>query len=244
MINYSGSSTTLWGYPIHLGKYPDILNWCKQTLKFPGFKRIVTINPHIISDCETDPELKKWIQTADLTIPDGNGICWALKKKCNIQQTPLTGIQLTLDLLNDGVSVYLVGAAPTIPEKAATYIARHYPKSVVLGYHHGFMAHGDWEKVAIDIEHKKPDIILVGMGFPKQEYFIQFLSKKLSYGIAIGVGGVIDVLAGEVQWAPVWIRKIKMEWIYRGIKQPKRIKQWGKLIKFIKKVLLSKKSPR
>lgn len=238
MTQSSSYKVKLWEYPINTGSYTTMIQWCKQTLKYPGFKRIVTINPHIIIDCETDPELQTWVTAADLIIPDGNGICWALKKREQVSQPPLTGIQLTIDLLKEGVSIYLVGAAPKVPERAALHIARYYPKSVVLGYHHGFMSHGDWDKVAQDIEQKKPDIILVGMGFPKQEYFIQFLSKKLRYGIAIGVGGVIDVLAGEVQWAPEWIRKLKLEWFYRGFKQPKRIKQWGKLILFIKKTLL------
>jgi len=237
--------TTLWNYTINLGTYADILSWCKQTLKYPGYKRIVTINPHIIMDCETDTELREWVESADLTIPDGNGITWALKKVKGIKQKPLTGIELTLRLLKEGVSVYLVGAAPKVPERAATFIARHFPKSVVLGTHHGFMSPGDWEKVSEDISQKKPDIILVGMGFPKQEYFIQYLSKKLRYGIAIGVGGVIDVLAGEVKWAPSWIRRLKIEWLYRGLNQPKRMKQWGKLFDFVKKVLVDsiKKQP-
>ena len=231
--------SNLWGYDIVLGDYSDILAWCRQTLKYPGFKRIVTLNPHIIIDAENDDELRLWIQSADIITADGNGISWALKKKNNVTQKPLTGIQLTLDLLKEGVSLYLVGASPGVPDRATTHIARHFPKSVVLGSHHGFMSHSDWAKVADDISQKKPDIILVGMGFPKQDYFIQFLSKTLRYGIAIGVGGVLDVLAGEVGWAPLWIRNIKMEWLYRGFKQPKRMKQWGKLAAFVKKAYLT-----
>lgn len=236
MIPFSTRTSLLWEYSITLGQYSDVLNWCRQTLKFPGFKRIVTINPFIVVDCASDSDLKKWVNTADLIIPDGNGICWALHKRNHIRQVPLTGIQLALHLLQDGVSVYLIGAEPGVPEKASAYIARHFPKSMVLGFHHGYMTHQHWEQVAADIDVKKPDIILVGMGFPKQEYFIQFLSHRIRYGIAIGVGGVLDVLAGHVEWAPKWVRDLKCEWLFRALKQPKRMRQWGKLLLFVKKV--------
>jgi N-acetylglucosaminyldiphosphoundecaprenol N-acetyl-beta-D-mannosaminyltransferase len=93
----------------------------------------------------------------------------------------------------------------------------------ICGYHHGFWREAEWPSIAADIAASKPDIVLVGMGFPRQEYILEQLKNTLPQGIGIGVGGVIDMLAGVQKRAPKWTQKLHIEWLYRALKQPSRL---------------------
>lgn len=225
-------SRLLYGIPVFVGKHVDVVEWLHK--KEPKFRRMVTINPLILEASLGDGVSKEWIQTADIIVPDGVGVCAALRLKHGVKQSPITGVQLVYDVLSAGIlSVYFLGAKADILESAVSVVKQDYPDIKVLGAHHGFFSDSEMDHIIDDISHKKPELILVGMGYPRQEWVIKQLSRSLSMGTAIGVGGVIDVLSGHSAWAPKWVRFLKLEWLFRMIQQPARFKQVPHLIRFI-----------
>jgi N-acetylglucosaminyldiphosphoundecaprenol N-acetyl-beta-D-mannosaminyltransferase len=142
----------------------------------------------------------------------------------------VAGYDLMIRLLELGnekkLKVYLLGGREETNQKAVAHISSKYPQLQMVGSHHGFF---DWEKstVTADIKEANPDVIFVALGFPRQEQWIAKNIDQFSNGLFMGVGGSIDVLAGEVQRAPrVW-QKMNLEWFYRLISQPSR---WRRML--------------
>lgn len=191
---------------------------------------IVTANPEIVMYAHEHPDYKKIIQSADMVVPDGYGIILASK----ILSTPIiervAGYDLMIRLLELGnekkLKIYLLGGREETNQKAVANIHSQFPHVQIVGRHHGFF---DWEKstVTADIKATNPDVVFVALGFPKQEQWIAKNIDQFSNGLFMGVGGSIDVLAGEVQRAPRIWQKMNLEWFYRLISQPSR---WRRML--------------
>lgn len=204
---------------------------------------IVTANPEIVMETKSDAQYKAIVQSAHYVVADGIGIVFAAKYQKNPLQERITGFDLMVDLLkyaNDhGLSCYLLGAAEEVNEKAVTKINERFPNVEIVGHYHGYFS--DDDTIVKQIQKTSPDLIFVALGFPKQEYWIKSNFQSFSKGMFIGVGGSFDVLAGEVKRAPeIWI-KLHLEWLYRLIKQPTRIKRIINVFKFMLLTLLKRK---
>lgn len=230
---------TLWGYSISTLSVDDIV--CRLLEKKQEFSRIVTLNPQMIVAGFHDSVKKRWLQDATYIIPDGHGITWALKRIKKSSIPVQTGVSLVTSLLNSGsFSFYCLGGSPFVSSQLKQKLTKRYPNVSFVGIEHGFQTEESLRHIYEDIIAKKPDIILIGMGYPKQEDIIFELSKRCCYGCAIGVGGVFDVLSEQKKLAPKWIRRIRMEWLYRGLQEPKRMLKWGYLMSYIGLVLRNK----
>ncbi|MDO5302071.1 MAG: WecB/TagA/CpsF family glycosyltransferase [Tissierellia bacterium] len=215
----------------------------------PGLKVIHTPNPEIVMRAADALPLAELVNGADLVVADGIGLVWAAKHRKLPLKERVTGYDLSLALLKlaqkRGGGVYLLGAAPRHGQLAMERVNEKAPGTIV-GAHHGYfrgshMGYNDHEEeqaVLADIRASGADILFVGLGFPKQEEWIKTHREDLEgISIAIGNGGVIDVLSGQVKRAPeFWIR-LHLEWLYRMIKEPKRLKRQLVLPKFVNKIL-------
>ncbi len=185
---------------------------------------ITSINPEKCGRATHNPLLKNVINRSVFTIPDGIGIVWLGRFHGLLLKYRITGIDFAWQLLKIsqkyGLKVYLYGAKPDSNKCAKMKIEASLPGIQVVGNSDGYQ---DWEKVARDINTKKPDLLLIAMGGGKQEEFIWQFKDKLNVKLAMGVGGSFDVWAGKVERAPYWWRKLGMEWLYRIIKEPYRI---------------------
>ena len=206
-----------------------------------GSHIIVTPDSLAIMRTKKDKEYQKILESADLVTPDGIGILWASKILGNPLKERVTGIDLITKLFElgekKGFNFYFLGAKEGIAEAAKKNILKKYPKLNIVGVHHGFLDNLLEEKVKKDIKEKKPDILLVGMGVPKQEKWIYKNIHDLNIPVAIGVGGSFDVLSGKIPRAPQWMQKNGIEWVYRVIKEPYRIKRVAKIPVFIVLIL-------
>lgn len=208
---------------------------------------VVTANPEIVMYTYEDPQYKEIIHSADYVTPDGVGVILGAKILKTPLQERVTGFDTTIRLLElaneHSWKVYLLGGKEDINEKAAHNIKEKYPNLSLVGHHHGYF---QWEDAAIPREIKalEPDIVLVALGFPRQEKWIKEHYASFSKGIFIGVGGSIDVLSGEVKRAPEFWQKTKLEWFYRLIKQPSRWKRMMALPKFVIEVIKVRFSKR
>ncbi|MEN2767368.1 WecB/TagA/CpsF family glycosyltransferase [Ornithinibacillus xuwenensis] len=204
---------------------------------------IVTANPEIVMKAREDQAYKEVIQEADYVIPDGIGIVKAAGWMKQPLKERIAGFDLVVDLLQyaneRGLSCYFLGAQAHVNEKAVAAVRKEYPNVTIAGNHHGFFDLDDLSIVEA-VKESNADIVLVALGLPRQELWINQHYHHFHKGVFIGVGGTLDGLAGDVPRAPkIWI-KLNLEWLYRIIKQPSRIKRIGKVFEFMLRVLVKK----
>lgn len=204
---------------------------------------IVTANPELIYRAKENKELSSIIHAADLILPDGIGVLWAAKQFGHVIKERVTGVDLTYKILEEGNKlgwrIFLLGARPGIVEKARDEQHRRYP-GVIFDCHHGYFSKEEEPSVIEKIKAFEPDVLLVGLGAPRQEYW-NWINRNLAK-VRMGVGGTIDVLSGEVRRAPHFFQKYNIEWLYRLLKQPSRIRRQVILPLYIYEVLKFKKT--
>ena len=203
----------------------------RQLLEEDKFHYVVTPNPEFLLAAEKDPEFRRVLNAADLVLPDGIGVVYSAK----ILGTPLKervpGIEFAeamLSALNDmGGRLYLLGAKPGVAEEAGRRICARYPALVLCGTHDGYFK--DEQAILPEIAAAKPDLLFVCLGAPKQEKWMARWGQHTGAKLAIGLGGCLDVFAGNVRRAPEQWQKLGLEWAYRLKKEPKRIGRMAKL---------------
>lgn len=208
------------------------------------FAHIITVNAEIIYEANKNPKLKEMINGAHMVTPDGIGVVWAAKQFGYHPYGRVTGIELLEEVCNvgakEGWRVFFFGAAPGIAEKAALNLADKYPGLQVAGTINGYFTPEETADIVASIKESKADILFVGLGAPRQEYWINEHKEQLQVPVCIGVGGSFDVIAGLKKRAPSWMIKFNLEWLYRLISEPSRIKRQLALPKFVLLVLKEK----
>lgn len=189
-------------------------------LEKPGKHYIVTINPEFLMTAQQDNIFKEILSKADLGIPDGVGLKLSGDIVCN---TP--GIDLMESLVKiaseKGYTIGLLGGRGGVAEKTADCLKKKYPKLKVS------FTSGEPGKIP------DTDLLFVAFGHPKQEYWIVDNLGNIPVKVAMGVGGAFDFLSGKVPRAPKWLRGLGLEWLFRLIIQPWRIKRQLALLKFL-----------
>jgi len=223
--------------------------------------QIVTPDTLAVLRARKEPEYHAILKSADLVTPDGAGILWATTTLNYPLPERVTGIDIIHNICRlaakKGYSLYLLGSYPGVVGEAALNLTRKYPGIKIAGTHHGYFACEDSqncedvkngnidknkeeEEIIDEIRENRPDILLVGMGVPKQEKWISKNLDKMDVPVCMGVGGSFDVLSGRIPRAPLWMQRHGMEWIYRSIKQPNRAFRTLALFYFIWLVILGK----
>jgi N-acetylglucosaminyldiphosphoundecaprenol N-acetyl-beta-D-mannosaminyltransferase len=196
---------------------------------------IVTPNPEIVWLARSDAELRAALAAAALVLPDGIGIIYGAKILGTQLRGRVTGIgfaeALFEQLAAQGKSVFLLGARPAVAAAAGERLAQRYSGLRLAGVHDGYFT-DDGEVIAA-INAARPDLLLVCLGAPKQELWIYRNRAKLAVPLAACLGGALDVWAGTVKRAPKMWQKLGLEWLYRLIKEPKRIGRMMSLPKFL-----------
>ncbi len=224
----------------------EALEIAKGFLESDGVSKIYTPNPEIIMSARDDGEFKKIINDADLCTADGIGVVYGAKILKDPVPCRVAGFDLTcniLDYMKDTpYGVFLFGAKPGVAEIAKGKLEEKYPGLKVVGTNDGYFTEADVPTIIEKINSSEAKLILVCLGAKKQEKWISENKDKLtSIRLAMGVGGTIDVFAGNVKRAPKIFIKLNLEWLYRLAKQPTRIGRFAALPKFIIAVLRSRK---
>ena len=195
------------------------------------FHYVVTPNPEFILAAEKDPEFQRVINEADLVLADGIGVVYAAK----IMGTPLKGRVPGVEFAEDMLAclnerkgrLFLLGAKPGVAEAAGEKILERYPDIVLCGTQDGYFK--DEQSVLLKVAAAQPDLLFVCLGAPKQEKWMARWGKHTGARLAIGLGGCLDVFAGNVKRAPEAWQKAGMEWAYRLVTQPQRAGRMAKL---------------
>lgn len=206
-----------------------------------GQKVIYTPNSEIILYASKNEDFMKQLNSADLMIADGIGVVYGAKIVRNPLPERVAGFDLLKrifpDMAKRGLSLYLLGAKPHVAEEAGRKIAEEYPGIRIAGVHDGYFEED--EPVIEDINEKKPDLLLVCLGFPKQEVWIAQNRGKLSVKAMIGAGGCLDVFSGTTERAPDFYCRHGIEWLYRLKREPWRFMRMTALPVFALKVLFT-----
>lgn len=201
---------------------------------------IVTANPETFMMSEKDEEMRKLLLDNDtFLVPDGIGIVKTARMINYDVKERITGIDIANELLKLGnkqkKSIYLFGAKQEVIDSMEKVLKESYPNLNLVGMSNGYEK--DKDKIFEKIVKTKPDIVLVALGIPLQEKLIYKHLDKFDKGIFVGVGGSFDVISGHKKRAPKIFIKLNLEWLYRILKEPKRLKRfYDSNVKFIFKV--------
>ncbi len=206
---------------------------------------IATANAEMIMNATRDEELFEILRSADLVVPDGAGTVWAARHLGYEMPERVAGYDLSQELLRRAPQknrrVFFFGSAPGVAEKAKQKAEELYPGISVVGVRNGYFSSEEEPKIIQEIREAHPDLLLVALGVPKQEKWLKKHKDALDVPVSIGVGGTLDVMAGTMRRAPVWMQKAKLEWLFRALLQPKRAGRLLALPKFVFRVHASKK---
>ena len=204
---------------------------------------IVTPNPEIVWQCRRDLRLRDAVNGAGIVLPDGVGIILAAR----ILGTPIStgrapGIDFASSIFErmagSGRSVFLLGSKPGVAEDASKKLIDKYPGLIVSGTSDGYFT--DDSAIIKQVNDARPDLLLVCLGSPKQELWMTQNIGRLDVRLCAGLGGSLDVFAGRVKRAPAFFRKLGLEWFYRLVCEPRRIKRMIKLPVFILAVIFKR----
>ncbi len=175
---------------------------------------------------------------------DGTGAVKALKQKGYKDACKIPGCELWLKIIarfKDEKSFYLIGGKQEVIDETIAKLKIDFPNIQIAGYRNGYIkSDEEKQKLIDDIVEKKPDVVFVAMGSPKQELLMEEILQKHSNAIFQGLGGSFDVYTGHVERAPQWWVKHNLEFAYRLIKEPKRIKRQIHLVKYAWWLLIHK----
>jgi len=191
---------------------------------------VATANPEFVMMARKNRQFRRILKESSLVTPDGIGVVLASR----LFGTPLPErvagydtLHALLSLRNDfgkKTKIYCVGAKQEVIELAVENLRHMYSEVEIVGFRNGYFKSGSQEEKTLveDISSKSPDLVLVGLGAPRQEEFIYTYKNELSAKVSIGVGGSFDVVSGIVKRAPLIVQKLYLEWLWRIIKQPSR----------------------
>ncbi len=202
---------------------------------------VVTADAAGIVQAQGDPELKAIYESAELVTPDSVGVLWAAKRKGQSMPERVSGVDL-VDRICDlsarkGYRLFFLGAAPGVAEQAAEKLRLKHPGCNIVGTRHGFFPADSDAIVAQEVGEFKPDFLFVAMGIPRQEKFITATKDIIRASVSMGVGGSFDVFSGRAKRAPKLMQKLKLEWLWRLILNPRKIAKAKNLPKFVRLVL-------
>lgn len=237
-------STNLYGVPIDIVTMNSAIERSKNLIETKGFSMICTPNTEILMRAKDDEALKKVLKTSDMNIPDGIGLLIASKiHKLGLIEK-VAGVDLMKEVLHycnlSKKSVYIFGGDQESAEGAANAIRNEYKTIRIAGYRNGYFNEEETDKIIADINKAQPDLLLIGLGAPKQEFWMYNNRQKLDVKLGMGIGGGIDILSGRTKRAPKIFISLGLEWLHRLIKQPQRFVRMLVLPKFLFKVLTSK----
>lgn len=225
--------------------FNEALDIAENLVQSEGVSAIFTPNPEIIMCARQDDELRAILSGADLCTADGIGVVYGAKILNNPVPERVAGFDLTCALLErlakTGDGVFLFGAKPGVADTAKANLEKKYPGINVAGTRNGYFEPEDEPEIIDEINKSGAKLLLVCLGAPKQEKWIEAHKAELNVNLCMGVGGTLDVLAGVAKRAPEVFIKLNIEWVYRLLKNPSRIGRFAALPKFMIEVFKAKK---
>ena len=191
---------------------------------------VITPNAQHIVLLEKDPKFRHIYGQADLVIADGISLLWAARLHGRLLQERIAGVDVFRELsglaAGSGLKIFLLGGRPGSADLAAAALRPRFPRLHCTTYcpPYGFEASAEGlEAAAQAVRASRPHLLFVGLGAPKQEYWIHDHGLQLQVPVCIGIGGSFELIGGVISRAPVWVQKLACEWAYRVCQEPRRL---------------------
>jgi exopolysaccharide biosynthesis WecB/TagA/CpsF family protein len=222
-------STRLFGLDVASVPMQQAVDWLCMRLERGDRTHVAFLNAHCVNVAAAQADYRAVLEAADVILPDGSGLALAarlcgVRLAANLNGTDLVP-QLCARLAAAGHSVFLVGGKPGIAEAVADQLRRCYPKLRIVGTQHGYFPPDDEARVITEINASGANVVLAAMGVPLQETWLHRVGPRLAATMRIGIGGCFDFLSGSIPRAPVAMRRLGCEWVYRLYQEPLRMWQ-------------------
>lgn len=218
------------------------LDRIEQFVDAGGHHLVATVNPEFVMRARSDQDFARVLESADLCLADGSGVVWAARRQGCAMREPVTGVDLIPPLAalcaRRGFRIFLLGAAPGVANDLANRLRVEHPELEVEAHAGTPDPSADAATLALIRAHK-PQVLLVAYGHPKQELWIDRMRESLGVAVAMGVGGSFDYLTGRIPRAPTWMRRAGLEWLFRLVRQPWRVRRMAVLPIYALRVLRS-----
>ena len=237
------ASTKILGVRVDKVTKAQALEKFRQLLDGSRCELIVTPNAEIVEKASKTPQLRRIInEEAALVTPDGVGLIYASKLKGDPIEEKVAGIDFARSAIELcaqlGRSVYLLGSKPGVAEMAAVNLEKEIPGLKIAGFRDGYFKEEEEASVVRQINESGADFLCVALGSPKQEYFVIRHRDMLKVKAAAGLGGSLDIWSGQLNRAPAFYIDHGLEWLYRMIQEPKRLKRLPALPVFLIKAAI------
>lgn len=188
---------------------------------------VAPVNAATVVKASSEPSFRADLDIMDILIPDGYWLkvaAWLLRyPPVNHIPTVRLTYWLLRRLATSGGRLYILGAKDNIVLKAANEVTYRFSGIKIVGAQNGYFSNSEEYDVVKEINNAKPHLLLIGISSPKRELFIARNHKKFNVPVIIGVGGFIDILGGKTAEGPDWLRNFGLMWVYRFMKEPKRL---------------------
>lgn len=203
---------------------------------------VVTADASMLVMAQEDALLRSIIADADLVTPDSVGVLWAAGRQKKPLAERVSGVVIAERLCERSAEcdyrIFFLGAAPGVAQEAAEKMRAKYPGVQIVGTRDGYFKPEETDAVIEMVRGARANVLLVAMGIPKQEKWIRAHRDALGCAVLIGVGGTLDVLSGQVKRAPLFMQRMRLEWLWRVLSNPKKINKVMLLPRFVRLVRL------
>ena len=200
---------------------------CESFVEADAFAQHVAINAAKLVAMHSDHELRETIEQCEVVSADGQALVWASRLIGDPLPERVAGIDLMDELMAlaacHGHRVYVLGARPEVLNRALDALRRRHPGLPVAGYRDGYFSDPEEAQVVEDIRASRPQMLFVAMPSPQKEYFLGRHGEAMGVPFVMGVGGSIDVVAGDVSRAPAFVQRLGLEWLFRLLQEPGRL---------------------
>jgi N-acetylglucosaminyldiphosphoundecaprenol N-acetyl-beta-D-mannosaminyltransferase len=223
------SATTLFDVEVATEPPSELLRRIIGYAERGEHRRVSYVNAHVLNESFSSPGLRRALQNADLVYCDGYGVRLAARMIGLEVPHRMTGADWIWGVAalceESGRSLYLLGSDPGASREAAAVLRRWYPRLDVRGTHHGYFQIGTphSERVLEHIAEHSPDVLLVGMGTPLQELWVDHYFDRIEARVVWTVGALFDYVSGRMPRAPHWLSDNGLEWIFRLAAEPRRM---------------------
>ena len=222
--------------------YEEALKRVERCILAGAMCQIATVNVEFIMEARRNPAFHRVLTQAGLCVPESIGVMWAARRRGNPLRERVAGVDLVERIVARGAQqgwrVFFLGAAPGVAEQAACILSQRYAGLTVAGCYAGSPRPENDTVIAGRVQATRPDVLFVAYGAPSQDLWIARNQARIGVPVAIGVGGSFDFFAGAAKRPPRWTQRAGLEWLYRLLREPWRLRRQMVIPHFMLLVLM------